>query len=78
MHTSRTFTTGMPTAEVLQRPTVRVLASGRGDRFTPSGGSGDKLQADLHGKSVLERTLSDLLHLREMPEQAQLRATDRA
>lgn len=75
MHTSRIFTTGMPTAEVLQRPTVRVLASGRGDRFTPSGG---KLQADLHGKSVLERTLSDLLHLREMPEQAQLRATDRA
>jgi molybdenum cofactor cytidylyltransferase len=40
-----------------QLPTVLVLASGRGTRFTASGGTGPKLQADLCGKSVLERTL---------------------
>ena len=34
-----------------------VLASGRGDRFTASGGTGSKLQALLGGKPVLERTL---------------------
>jgi molybdenum cofactor cytidylyltransferase len=38
-------------------PTVLVLASGRGERFTESGGSGHKLQADLCGKTVLQRTL---------------------
>jgi molybdenum cofactor cytidylyltransferase len=38
-------------------PTVLVLASGRGERFMASGGSGDKLQADLAGKTVLARTL---------------------
>jgi molybdenum cofactor cytidylyltransferase len=38
-------------------PTVLVLASGRGARFTASGGTGHKLQADLLGKTVLERTL---------------------
>lgn len=40
-----------------QLPTVLVLASGRGGRFCDSGGTGNKLQADLHGKTVLERTL---------------------
>jgi molybdenum cofactor cytidylyltransferase len=38
-------------------PTVLVLASGRGERFTASGGVGHKLQADLGGKTVLQRTL---------------------
>jgi molybdenum cofactor cytidylyltransferase len=49
----------MPTHPVARSalPTVLVLASGRGERFTASGGSGDKLQADLAGKTVLARTL---------------------
>lgn len=34
-----------------------VLASGRGERFAASGGSGSKLQADLNGRTVLQRTL---------------------
>jgi molybdenum cofactor cytidylyltransferase len=38
-------------------PVVLVLASGRGARFTASGGSTHKLQADLGGKTVLQRTL---------------------
>ena len=38
-------------------PAVVVLASGRGERFTASGGKGSKLQALLGGKPVLERTL---------------------
>jgi molybdenum cofactor cytidylyltransferase len=38
-------------------PVVLVLASGRGERFIASGGSGSKLHALLDGKSVLERTL---------------------
>lgn len=38
-------------------PTVLVLASGRGERFNASGGVGHKLQADLCGKTVLQRTL---------------------
>jgi molybdenum cofactor cytidylyltransferase len=38
-------------------PVVLVLASGRGERFVASGGSGSKLQALLGGKPVLERTL---------------------
>lgn len=38
-------------------PTVLVLASGQGLRFTASGGVGHKLQADLLGKGVLERCL---------------------
>lgn len=38
-------------------PTVIILASGRGERFTASGGSTHKLQANLAGKTVLERTL---------------------
>jgi molybdenum cofactor cytidylyltransferase len=36
---------------------VLVLASGRGERFTASGGQGSKLQALLAGKPVLEHTL---------------------
>lgn len=39
------------------RPTVLVLASGRGERFAASGGQGSKLQALLAGRTVLERTL---------------------
>jgi molybdenum cofactor cytidylyltransferase len=38
-------------------PTILVLASGLGQRFTASGGAGHKLQADLCGKTVLQRTL---------------------
>ena len=36
---------------------VIVLASGRGERFLASGGTGSKLQAMLGGCTVLERTL---------------------
>lgn len=36
---------------------VLVLASGRGDRFAASGGSGAKLQALLGGIPILQRTL---------------------
>jgi molybdenum cofactor cytidylyltransferase len=39
------------------RPVVLVLASGRGERFLASGGTGSKLHALLAGKPVLERTL---------------------
>ena len=38
-------------------PVVLVLASGRGERFIASGGTGCKLRALLGGKPVLERTL---------------------
>lgn len=38
-------------------PTVLVLASGKGERFAASGGTVHKLQADLCGKTVLQRTL---------------------
>lgn len=38
-------------------PVVLVLASGRGERFIASGGSGSKLQALLAGKPVLQHTL---------------------
>lgn len=38
-------------------PVVLVLASGRGERFVASGGSGSKLDALLGGKRVLARTL---------------------
>jgi molybdenum cofactor cytidylyltransferase len=44
-------------AEALCLPVVLVLASGRGERFLASGGTGHKLQADLGGKAVLARTL---------------------
>lgn len=43
--------------EAQQLPVLLVLASGRGERFTASGGSTHKLQADLGGKTVLARTL---------------------
>jgi len=38
-------------------PTVLVLASGRGERFLASGARVHKLQADLLGQTVLQRTL---------------------
>ncbi|WP_354001689.1 nucleotidyltransferase family protein [Caenimonas aquaedulcis] len=38
-------------------PAVLVLASGRGERFKASGGTGSKLEAMLFGKTVLDRTL---------------------
>ena len=44
----------------MQQPTVIVLASGRGERFTASGGIGHKLQAQLGGKTVLEHTLDSV------------------
>jgi molybdenum cofactor cytidylyltransferase len=39
-------------------PVVLVLASGRGERFLASGGSGSKLRALLAGKPILEHTLA--------------------
>lgn len=39
-------------------PVVLVLASGKGERFLASGGSGSKLQALLAGRPVLEHTLA--------------------
>lgn len=39
-------------------PVVLVLASGRGERFLASGGTVHKLQADLGGMTVLQRTLA--------------------
>jgi molybdenum cofactor cytidylyltransferase len=41
----------------LSLPTVIILASGRGERFTASGGTTHKLQARLAGKTVLQHTL---------------------
>ena len=41
----------------MSEPVVIVLASGRGDRFVASGGTGSKLQAMLAGVPVLQRTL---------------------
>ena len=38
-------------------PTIIVLASGRGERFIASGGSGSKLQARIGDRTVLECTL---------------------
>jgi molybdenum cofactor cytidylyltransferase len=38
-------------------PTVIILASGRGRRFVASGGRGDKLQAQLAGKTVLQHVV---------------------
>ena len=42
----------------MNAPVVLVLASGRGERFRASGGSGSKLQAPLAGSTVLEHTLA--------------------
>jgi molybdenum cofactor cytidylyltransferase len=47
----------LSSAEAQTLPTVLVLASGRGERYLASGGTGHKLHADLCGKSVLQRTL---------------------
>lgn len=44
-------------ADGFVRPTVLVLASGRGERFAASGGRVHKLQALLAGKTVLQHTL---------------------
>ena len=41
----------------LNAPRVLILASGRGERFIASGGSGPKLQAQLGNKTVLQHTL---------------------
>ncbi len=43
--------------QVQALPVVLILASGRGERFRASGGTCHKLQADLGGKTVLQRTL---------------------
>ena len=42
---------------ITNQPVVLVLASGRGERFIASGGTGSKLRALLAGKPVLEHTL---------------------
>ena len=42
----------------MKPPVVLVLASGRGERFTASGGQGSKLQALLAGQPVLAHTLA--------------------
>lgn len=39
-------------------PTVLILASGRGTRFIASGGQGNKLQAPLGNRTVLQHTLA--------------------
>jgi molybdenum cofactor cytidylyltransferase len=41
-----------------QPPVVVVLAAGQGQRFRASGAQTGKLQAPLHGRSVLEHTLA--------------------
>jgi molybdenum cofactor cytidylyltransferase len=51
-----TIAAAMPPS--LPAPVVLVLASGRGERFRASGGSGSKLQAPLAGRPVLEHTLA--------------------
>ena len=48
----------IPRAPDRPLPVVLVLASGRGERFLASGGSGAKLQALLAGKPVLQHTLA--------------------
>lgn len=47
-------------------PTVLILASGRGERFIASGGTGSKLQALLHGKTVLQHTV-DAVRASDLP-----------
>ncbi len=42
----------------MNSPVVLVLASGRGERFVASGGTGSKLKAVLAGRPVLEHTLA--------------------
>ena len=43
------------------QPVVLILASGRGERFIASGGTGSKLQALLHGNTVLQHTVDAVL-----------------
>ncbi len=50
----------------LNQPTVLILASGRGERFAASGGSGSKLHAMLGNKTVLQRTL-DAVRMSALP-----------
>jgi molybdenum cofactor cytidylyltransferase len=45
-------------SHVRASPVVLVLASGRGERFVASGGTGSKLHALLAGKPVLQHTLN--------------------
>ena len=47
-------------------PTLLVLASGRGERFTASGGSGSKLHAMLAGRRVIDHTL-DAVRASDLP-----------
>jgi molybdenum cofactor cytidylyltransferase len=42
---------------LIHAPTVIVLASGKGERFTASGGQVHKLQALLNGKKIIDWTL---------------------
>jgi CTP:molybdopterin cytidylyltransferase MocA len=44
------------TRRMEKRPTVIVLASGRGERFRAAGGEGSKLQALLGGQTVLAKS----------------------
>jgi molybdenum cofactor cytidylyltransferase len=44
----------------MSMPTIIVLASGRGERFVASGGSGSKLKALLAGRPVQEHTLESV------------------
>ncbi len=46
-----------PLVDPASVPTVLVLASGRSERFLAAGGGCHKLQADLGGRTVLQRTL---------------------
>jgi molybdenum cofactor cytidylyltransferase len=55
---ARHLTPLLSPSEAQQLPTVLLLASGQGLRFTASGGVGHKLQADLLGQSVLQRSLA--------------------
>jgi molybdenum cofactor cytidylyltransferase len=43
------------------KPTVLVLAAGRGERFLASGGTTHKLQAVFKGKTVLQHTLDAVI-----------------
>ena len=51
----RSWPTSWP--EVSAQPTVIILASGRGERFTASGGQGSKLDALIGDRTVLQWTL---------------------
>ncbi len=59
------------------RPTVIVLAAGRGERFIASGGRTHKLQALIRGKTVLDHTLA-AVHLSGLPFHVVTPTTDTA